>query len=39
VCDRVLVMYGGKIVQELDAAAADEATMLSAAHGLQEASR
>jgi ribose transport system ATP-binding protein len=37
VCDRVLVMYGGTVVQELDSAAADEATLLSAAHGLQEA--
>jgi ribose transport system ATP-binding protein len=36
VCDRVLVMYGGKVVQELDGTAADEATLLSAAHGLQE---
>lgn len=37
VCDRVLVMYAGQIVQELDSTAADEATLLSAAHGLQEA--
>ncbi|MGH3683097.1 MAG: ATP-binding cassette domain-containing protein, partial [Natronosporangium sp.] len=36
VCDRVLVMYGGTVVRELAAAAADEATLLSAAHGLQE---
>jgi ribose transport system ATP-binding protein len=37
VCDRVIVMYGGAFVQELDAATADEAAMLSAAHGLEEA--
>jgi ribose transport system ATP-binding protein len=38
VCDRVLVMYAGKVVRELPAADADEATLLSSAHGLQEAS-
>lgn len=37
ICDRVLVMYGGTVVQELDRADADEAALLSAAHGLQEA--
>jgi ribose transport system ATP-binding protein len=37
VCDRVLVMYGGKMVRELAGAAADEPTLLSAAHGLQDA--
>lgn len=37
VCDRVLVMYGGTVVQELDRTGADEAALLSAAHGLQEA--
>jgi ribose transport system ATP-binding protein len=37
ICDRVLVMYGGVVVQELEGAAADEATLLNAAHGLQEA--
>lgn len=37
ICDRVLVMYGGTIVHEQDAATADEATLLNAAHGLQEA--
>ncbi len=38
VAERVLVMYDGQIVQELDAAAAsDEAALLSAAHGLEEA--
>jgi len=37
VCDRVLVMYDGQIVHEHDGATADEAGLLSAAHGLQEA--
>jgi ribose transport system ATP-binding protein len=37
VCDRVLVMYSGTVVQELPAATADEPTLLNAAHGLQEA--
>lgn len=37
VCDRVLVMYGGRMVTELDSADADESTLLNAAHGLQEA--
>jgi ribose transport system ATP-binding protein len=37
VCDRVLVMYGGAVVRELDRTDADEASLLSAAHGLQEA--
>src|ERR687892_223614 len=37
ICDRVLVMYDGVIVHEHDAASADEATLLSAAHGLDEA--
>jgi ribose transport system ATP-binding protein len=36
VCDRVLVMYDGVVVQELGPDA-DEATLLSAAHGLEEA--
>jgi ribose transport system ATP-binding protein len=36
VCDRVLVMYAGKIVHEQPAATADEATLLGAAHGLSE---
>jgi ribose transport system ATP-binding protein len=34
VCDRVLVVYEGRIVHELPAAEADEATLLRAAHGL-----
>jgi ribose transport system ATP-binding protein len=34
VCDRALVLYGGRIVQELPASEADEATLLRAAHGL-----
>lgn len=33
-CDRVLVLYEGKIVAELPASDADEATLLHAAHGL-----
>jgi len=36
-CDRVLVLYDGRIVAELAAADADEATLLGAAHGLAEA--
>ena len=36
VCDRVLVLYQGRIVAEMAAAAADEATVLAAAHGLAE---
>lgn len=34
VCDRVLVMYDGRVVDEQDASSADEASLLSAAHGL-----
>jgi ribose transport system ATP-binding protein len=34
VCDRVLVLYEGRIVNELPAQIADEATLLHAAHGL-----
>jgi ribose transport system ATP-binding protein len=34
VCDRALVLYGGRIVQELPGSEADEATLLRAAHGL-----
>jgi ribose transport system ATP-binding protein len=34
VCDRVLTLYGGRVTAELDAAAADEATLLRAMHGL-----
>ena len=37
VCDRVLVVYAGKIVHEQPAVDADEATLLGAAHGLSEA--
>ncbi len=36
VCDRVLVMYDGRIVHERAAATATEEAMLSAAHGLAE---
>jgi ribose transport system ATP-binding protein len=35
VCDRVLVVYGGRIVEELPAAEADERALLHAAHGLE----
>jgi ribose transport system ATP-binding protein len=34
VCDKVLVLYEGRLVRELPAAVADEATLLHAAHGL-----
>jgi ribose transport system ATP-binding protein len=34
VCDRVLVLHDGQIVDEQDAATATEASMLTAAHGL-----
>lgn len=34
VCDRVLVMHNGHIVDEQDAATATESSMLTAAHGL-----
>ena len=36
VCDRILVIYDGKVVAELHPSEADEATLLNAAHGLQE---
>lgn len=36
ICDRVMVMYDGRIVHEQAAATADEATLLGAAHGLSE---
>ena len=35
VCDRILVMHAGRIVDELDAANATESTLLAAAHGLK----
>jgi ribose transport system ATP-binding protein len=34
VCDRALVLYEGRLVRELPAEEADEATLLHAAHGL-----
>ena len=34
VCERVLVLYGGRIAAEMPAAEADEAALLRAAHGL-----
>jgi ribose transport system ATP-binding protein len=36
-CDRALVIFGGRVVDELPAAGADEPTLLRAAHGLQPA--
>ena len=36
VCDRVLVMYAGAVVDEQDPSVATEESLLSAAHGLQE---
>jgi ribose transport system ATP-binding protein len=36
VCDRVLTIYGGRVTAELAGAAADEATLLQAMHGLVE---
>ena len=36
VCDRVLVLYGGRFVHEQDAATATEEGLLTAAHGLAE---
>jgi ribose transport system ATP-binding protein len=35
VCDRVLTIYGGRVTAELAGAAADEATLLQAMHGLR----
>jgi ribose transport system ATP-binding protein len=34
VCDRAVCLYGGRVTAELDAAGADEATLLRAMHGL-----
>jgi ribose transport system ATP-binding protein len=34
VCDRVLAVYGGRVTAEVPGAAADEATLLQAMHGL-----
>lgn len=35
VCDRVIIMHAGQIVDEQDAALATEASLLTAAHGLE----
>jgi len=35
VCDRVLIMHDGRIVDEQDAAHATESSLLTAAHGLE----
>jgi len=37
-CDRAIVMFGGRIVGEMPASQADEATLLRAAHGLAQSS-
>ena len=34
-CDRAIVIFGGRVVEELPAARADEPTLLRAAHGLR----
>ena len=34
-CDRAIVIFGGRVVEELPAANADEPTLLRAAHGLR----
>ena len=34
VCDRAIVIFGGRVVDELPASGADEPTLLRAAHGL-----
>jgi ribose transport system ATP-binding protein len=34
VCDRTVVIYGGRVVEEMPASEADEAALLRAAHGL-----
>ena len=34
VCDRTIVIYGGRVVDEMPASEADEAALLRAAHGL-----
>jgi len=33
-CDRAIVIFGGKVVAEIDAADADDTTLLRAAHNL-----
>jgi ribose transport system ATP-binding protein len=37
VCDRAIVVFGGKVVDQMRAADADEPTLLRAAHGLDSA--
>jgi len=36
-CDRAIVIFGGRVVDELPGSEADEATLLRAAHGLEHA--
>jgi ribose transport system ATP-binding protein len=38
VCDRVIVMYDGRVVHEQAAATATEEALLTAAHGLESSS-
>jgi ribose transport system ATP-binding protein len=38
VCDRAIVIFGGEVVTEVDAADADESTLLRAAHNLSSGS-
>ena len=38
VCDRAIVVFGGRVVDEMPAAVADEPTLLRAAHGLDASS-
>jgi ribose transport system ATP-binding protein len=33
-CDRAIVVFGGRVVDEMPASRADEPTLLRAAHGL-----
>ena len=37
VCDRVIIIHDGRVVDEQAAAAATESSMLTAAHGLEAA--
>jgi ribose transport system ATP-binding protein len=39
VCDRTIVIYGGRVVDEMPAVEADEAALLRAAHGLPRGAR
>jgi ribose transport system ATP-binding protein len=39
VCDRTIVIYGGRVVEEMPASEADEPALLRAAHGLPRGAR